>query len=181
MKRFLMCAIVLMASVALNVLMAQTPEEMQASKERYAKLEKAIQKAPKECSVKDVDKLAASVTATMAESVAITPLLEGLYYRSVGKTEDGVTEVTVKKPTLDECLELSARIALQAKAVQAATESVEPAAKAVKDIKNPLKGAKALKVLDYSKDALAVVAEETAYQTKAIASIIETIKSADNL
>lgn len=181
MKRFFMCAILLMASVALNVLMAQTPEEMQASKERYAKLEKAIKNAPKDCSVPDVDKLAASVTATMAESVGITPLLEGLYYRSIGQTEDGVTEVTVKKPTLDECLELSARIALQAKAVQAATESVEPAAKAVKDIKNPLKGAKALKVLDYSKDALSVVAEETAYQTKAIASIIETVKSADNL
>lgn len=181
MKRFLMCAIVLMASVALNVLMAQTPEEMQASKERYAKLEKALKKTPKDCSVSGVDGLAASVTLTMIESVRITPLLEGLYYRSVGKTEDGVTEVTVKKPTLEECLELSEAITVQAAAVKAATELVEPAAKQVKEIKNPLTGAKALKSLNYSKDALAVVAEETTYQTKAIASIIETIKSADNL
>ena len=176
-----MCAILLMASVALNVLMAQTPEEMEASKERYAKLEKAIKNVPKDCSVFDVDKLTLEVTKVMNNSVGITQSLEDLYYRSVGKTEDGVTEVTVKKPTLEECLELSAKIASQAKAVQETTESVEPAAKAVKDIKNPMKGVKALKSLNYSKDALAVVAEETAYQTKAIASIIETIKSADNL
>ncbi len=181
MKRFFMCAILLMASVALNVLMAQTPEEMQASKERYAKLEKAIKKAPKDCNVPSVDGLAASVTLTMVESVQITPLLEGLYYRSVGQTEDGVTDVTVKKPTLEECTALSTKIAVQAAAVKAATELVEPAAKELKTVKNPIALAKATKSLDYSKDALAVVAEETAYQTKAIASIIETIKSADNL
>lgn len=170
-----------MVSVVLGELIAQTPEEMNASKERCAKLEKLSEKAPKQCNVKSVDGLAGSTTVVLAESIEITPLLEGLYYRSIGQTEDGVTDVTVKKPTLEECTELSSRIAVQAVAVKAATELIEPTAADLKTLKNPRVAAKAVKSLDYSKDALIILGEETAYQTKAIASIIETIKSADNL
>ena len=181
MKKFFLCVMLLMTSVVLNVLSAQTSDELKASKDRYAKLEKLSKKAPKECNVPSVDGLAGSTTLVMIESLQITPLLEGLYYRSIGQTEDGVTDVTVKKPTLEECTALSTKITVQAAAVKAATELIKPATEELKTVKNPITLGKATKSLNYSKDALVIVGEETTYQLKAIASIIETIKSADNL
>ena len=110
----------MMALVCAVSVSAQTAEEMQASKERAAKLEKLVQ--PKNCGIATVDGLTSSAGLVAVESIQITPLLQGMYYRSIGQTEDGVTDVTVKKPTLEELTELSARIGTQAAAVAAATK-----------------------------------------------------------
>ena len=168
-------------SLSTNVLMAQTPEEMKESSLRAEKLEKLSKKAPKQTEITSIDGLAASTTIVMLESIAITSILQNLYYRSIGQTEDGVTDVTVKKPTLEECLTLSKRITEQSVAVKATNELIQKAADELKTVKNPMKMAKASKSLDYSKDALGVVGLETTFQLKAIESIIQTVKSADNL
>lgn len=161
---------------------AQTPEELNASKDRYAKLEKLVKKgSPKETGLASVDGLAVGSTAVMAESLQITPLLDNLYARSIGETKEGVTDVTLKKPTLEECMELSARIAKQALVAKETSERVQNVVSEVKGVKNPMTAGKAVKSLDYSKDVILIVGLESVYQAKAIASIIATIKSADNL
>lgn len=158
---------------------AQTQEEMDASKERYAKLQKL--KDPGKVGSTNIDALAVSSTKILATSLEITPQLENFYYRSIGQSEDGVTDVTVKKPTLEECVELSGMIALQTLAIKKATESIEAASGELKGIKNPMKAGKAGKSLNYSKDVLSLTGLESTFQAKAIAEIIETIKTGDNL
>lgn len=167
--------------LSMNVLYAQTSDELKESSLRMEKLEKLSKKAPKETGIASIDGLAGSTTLVMVESIAITPILNNLYYRSIGQTEDGVTDVTVKKPTVEECVTLSQRITEQSIAVKATNELVKKAADELKTEKNPMKLAKATKSLDYSKDALGIVGLETTFQLKAIESIIETVKSTDNL
>ena len=175
MKKVLFCAMALMCAISVS---AQTAEEIQAAKDRTAKLEKLVQ--PKNCGLAKIG-LTSAAGLVAAESIQITPLLQGMYYRSIGQTEDGVTDVTVKKPTLDELKELSARIGLQAVAVAAAVKLVPEAGTELSTVKNPLKLKGATKALKYSKDVLAIVGEESAFQTKAIAEMIKTASSDDNL
>ena len=169
----------MMALVCAVSVSAQTAEEMQASKERAAKLEKLVQ--PKNCGIATVDGLTSAAGLVAVESIQITPLLQGLYYRSIGQTEDGVTDVTVKKPTLEELTELSARIGTQAAAVAAAMKLVPAAGEELKGVKNPMKLATATKSVKYSKDVLEIVGVESAFQVKAIADMIKTATSNDNL
>ena len=169
----------MMALVCAVSVSAQTAEEMQASKERAAKLEKLVQ--PKNCGIATVDGLTSAAGLVAVESIQITPLLQGLYYRSIGQTEDGVTDVTVNKPTLEELTELSARIGTQAAAVAAATKLVPAAGEELKGVKNPMKLAAATKSVKYSKDVLEIVGVESAFQVKAIADMIKTATSNDNL
>lgn len=176
MKKVVLCMMALVCAVSVS---AQTAEEMQASKERAAKLEKLVQ--PKNCGIATVDGLTSAVGLVAVESIQITPLLQGLYYRSIGQTEDGVTDVTVKKPTLEELTELSARIGTQAAAVAAATKLVPAAGEELKGVKNPMKLAAATKSVKYSKDVLEIVGVESAFQVKAIADMIKTATSNDNL
>lgn len=152
---------------------------MQASKDRSAKLEKLSQ--PKSCGVVAIDALTASTGIIASESTEITTPLQGMYYRSIGQTKDGVTDVTVKKPTLAELQELSARIATQAIAVSAAVKLVPEASKELSAIKNPLKLKAPTAAVKYSKDALAIIGEESAFQVKAIADMIKTASSGNNL
>ncbi len=176
MKKVVLCMMALICAVSVS---AQTAEEMQASKERAAKLEKLVQ--PKNCGIATVDGLTSAAGLVAVESIQITPLLQGLYYRSIGQTEDGVTDVTVKKPTLEELTELSARIGTQAAAVAAATKLVPAAGEELKGVKNPMKLAAATKSVKYSKDVLEIVGVESAFQVKAIADMIKTATSNDNL
>lgn len=176
MKKVVLCMMALVCAVSVS---AQTAEEMQASKERAAKLEKLVQ--PKNCGIATVDGLTSAAGLVAVESIQITPLLQGLYYRSIGQTEDGVTDVTVKKPTLEELTELSTRIGTQAAAVAAATKLVPAAGEELKGVKNPMKLAAATKSVKYSKDVLEIVGVESAFQVKAIADMIKTATSNDNL
>lgn len=176
MKKILIFALALMCSIGIS---AQTAEGIQASKDRAAKLEKLEQ--PKDCGIAAIDALTSAAGLVAAESIQITPLLQGMYYRSIGKTEDGVTDVTVKKPTVAELTELSTRIGLQAAAVADAVKNVPDASKELSTIKNPMKLKAPTKALNYSKDVLKIVGEESAFQVKAIAEMIKTASSGDNL
>ncbi|MBR3918795.1 MAG: hypothetical protein IKJ59_08685 [Clostridia bacterium] len=179
MRFFSFLLVVLMIST--NVVSAQTNEEMQASQKRYEKLAKMCKKEPKKTGIKDVDVYVAAVYTSAIAAVATTEQLQGLYYRQIGQTQDGVTDVTVKKPTVNELTELSATIATQALAITAAAKSAESAVKTSTEQKNPMVAAKIAKALAFTKDAYPVIVEESAFQTKAIAEMIETAKSSENL
>ena len=176
MKKVLFCAMALLCAISVS---AQTKEEFQASKARAEKLEKLAQ--PKSCKIAEVDALTTAAGTIAAESVQITPLLQGMYFRSIGETEEGITDVTVKKPTVEELMELSGRIALQAVAVKTAAELVPAAGSALKSIKNPMQLKAPTQAVNYGKDVLAIAGEESVFQAKAIAEMIKTAQEGDNL
>lgn len=176
MKKVLLCMVALVCAAGVS---AQTAEEIQASKERAEKLEKLVQ--PKNCGLEKIDELTSAAGLVATESVQITPLLQGLYYRSIGQTEDGVTDVTVKKPTLEELMELSARIKRQADAVAETAKLVPEASKELSTIKNPMKLKAPTQAVKYSKDVLEIVGVESAFQVKAIAEMIKTATSGNDL
>lgn len=76
-------------------------KEIAKSSERNEKILKL--EAPKSSSIASLDDLTVNVGATALESTNITPLLQNLYYRSIGETKDGIADVTIKKPSLEEC------------------------------------------------------------------------------
>lgn len=176
MKKVVLCMMALVCAVGAS---AQTAEEMQASVERAARLEKLI--PPKECGIPTIDGLTTDAGLVAVESVQITPLLQGMYYRSIGQTEDGVTDVTVKKPTLDELMELSVRIGAQALAVTDATQRISAASEELSKIKNPIKLKAPAACVKYAKDVLEIVGVESAFQVQTIADMIKTATSNDNL
>ena len=164
-----------------NVANAQTKEEMEASQARYEKLVKLCKKEPKKTNIPEVDTYVTSVYTSAVAAAATTEQLQGLYYRQIGESKDGVTDVTVKKPTLEELTSLSATIAAQAVSITSAAKSAEAAVQASKGEKNPMKVAKIAAALAFTKDAYPILVEESALQTKAIAEMIETAKTSDNL
>lgn len=164
-----------------NVANAQTKEEMEASQARYEKLVKLCKKEPKKTNIPEVDTYVTSVYTSAVAAAATTEQLQGLYYRQIGESKDGVIDVTVKKPTLEELTGLSATIAAQAVSITGAAKSAEAAVQASKGEKNPMKVAKIAAALAFTKDAYPILVEESALQTKAIAEMIETAKTSDNL
>ncbi|MCD8318797.1 MAG: hypothetical protein LUC45_08195 [Paraprevotella sp.] len=170
----------LLLATGLSTMQAQTKEDMQAAKERCEKLTKLLDNKPKSTSIPDVDQYVDWVNTAAATSMANSEQLRNLYYRSIGETEDGVTDVTVKKPTLEELTQLSTTIAAQAVSMKEAVSSAQKAATAAKDAKGRAT-VKAAKALAYTKDAYPILVEETEAQGKAIAAMIETAKTAKNL
>lgn len=181
MKKLLLVFVTIFMVAGLNVANAQTKDEMKASQERMEKLAKLCQKEPKSTGVADVDMYVRKVYDSAILSMATTEQLQNLYYRSIGETKDGVTDVNVKKPTIDELTTLSATIAAQAITVKDAATIADKALAASKSQKNPMKAAKIATVLGFTTDAYPVIVEESAAQTKAIAAMIETAKTAKNL
>ena len=78
-------------------------------------------------------------------------------------------------------MSLSVTIAKQAEAITEAGKSAADAVNASKKEKNPMKGAKIAAALAFTKDAYPILVEESALQTKAIAEMIETAKTSENL
>ena len=179
-KLVMMLTVVFMVS-CVNFVNAQTKEEMEASQARYEKLVKLCEKKPKSTSVSEVDVYVKKVYDAAILSMATAEQLQNLYYRQIGETKDGVTDVTVKRPTVEELTALSATIAAQSVTVKGASDSAEAALSASKNQKNPMKAAKVATALGFTKDVYPILVEELAAQTKAIAEMIETAKTANNL
>lgn len=165
--------------IGANLLFAQTKEEIAKSSERNEKILKL--EAPKSSSIASLDDLTVNVGATALESTNITPLLQNLYYRSIGETKDGIADVTIKKPSLEECKELAARILKQTEKVQQISSLISNVTNETSSIKNPLKLPKILSSLNYAKTAISLLGEESIFQAKAIKSIINTISTGNNL
>ncbi len=143
---------------------------------RKAKFEKLS--APSSTGLASVDQLATSATAMLISTKNVNTIVPEMYKRTIGESVDGVTDVTVKKPTLDELVALGANIATQVVAVTEASKIVEQATGDVKTL-SPLQAPKALKSLNFSKDVISLVAPELALSLKVVNNLIATMKAKD--
>jgi len=147
------------------------------AKEREAKIAKL--EPPKTSGVSSVDALATNSFILLTSTKDINTQVPEMYKRTIGETVDGVTDVTVKKPTKEELATLALTIATQIKAVADASASVAGASADVKSA-SPMQAPKATKALNYSKDALALAGPELQMNLKVINNLIATLKSSNN-
>lgn len=144
------------------------------------KLEKAIEKAPNPCGETDVDAFVDGCKASAVGATSSAKQLQDFYKRQIGETIDGVTDVTITKPTMEEWLALSASIATQVAGTAELGIASKKAAEAVKKIKGP-KAISLAKPVKWSTDIMPVISEALVEEGKAINQIIETLKSGENL
>jgi hypothetical protein len=149
-------------------------KDAEERKEKIAKLE-----SPKTCGVASIDGLAGNSTSILTSTKDINTQVPEMYKRTIGETVDGVTDVTVKKPTKEELATLALTLATQIKAVADATASVAGASADVKTA-SPMAAGKATKSLNYSKEALALAGPELQMNLKVVNNLIATLKSANN-
>ena len=191
MKKLLFVTALSFFAVTMVSAQEKTTEELKAEREvlkaerksetfqeRQKKL--AELKDPGSTSVGSIDAVAANSTTALIETKKNNELIPELYKRTIGESIDGVTDVTVKKPTLEELLAVSESILKTTKAVAASGVEI---AKAQGDIKSAgmLKAAKATKSVNYSKDVNSLLGAELSYQGKLIQNLIATLKSSKNL
>lgn len=149
-------------------------KEAQERQKKLAKLE-----APKDCGITSIDQLAVSSATILGTTKNINIVVPEMYKRTIGETIDGVTDVTVKKPTPSELLDLSLNIATQIKTIADASSAVANASNDVKSA-SPMQAPKATKSLNFTKDVLAITSSELQLSAKIVANLIETLKSANN-
>lgn len=123
-----------------------------------------------------IDGLAASCSEIAVNSIKISPLLEKVYYGSLGQNSDGIKDASVKKPTIEEISELNDRITKQISLVKDAALILPVVTLEAKAIRNPLKVIAPLASLKYSKKVLAIAGEESAFQAKLLAQIMKNLK-----
>jgi hypothetical protein len=170
---------------------AKTQDELKAEREvlkaemkskealdRKAKLEKMT--VPKPTNINSIDVLARSTANLLVTEKNINTLLPEMYKRTVGESVDGITDVTVTKPSLDELKALATNIAVQIKSVADISSTIP---KASEDIKSAslFQAPAALKSLNFSKDALVLLAPELQLNLKVVNNLIATLLSSKNL
>lgn len=184
-----MCLFTMVCSVN-----AQIKDDIQKSKERATKL-RALCDDYKASENANVDGYGDAVKNAAVLAIANSVQLENMYKRQIGETQDGVTDITIAKPTLDEWVTFATTVAGEAASIKAATDKVQAAANEAKKMteeaskqKNPMKAAKAVKtakaataVVEFGNIATPILVEESAAQAKAVNTIIETLKSGKNL
>lgn len=173
-----------------NVSAQQTADELKAEREvlkaemkskdaeeRKVKFEKLSE--PKASGISSVDGLAANSAKLLVSTKEINSLIPEMYKRTVGESVDGVTDVTVKKPTLAELTSLGTNIASQIKSVSDASASVTSAASDVKSA-GVMQAPKGAKSLNFSKEVIGLVLPEMSLNLKVVNNLIATLKSSGN-
>lgn len=147
------------------------------AEERKIKFEKLTE--PKISGIPSVDALADNSAKMLVSTKEINALIPEMYKRTVGESIDGVADITVKKPTLDELETLGTNIASQIKTVSDASASI---AALSSDIKNAgmMQAPKGIKSLNFSKDVLGLVLPELSLNLKVLNNLIATLKSSGN-
>lgn len=151
--------------------------KLKESEERKKKLKELSKPDPTD--LKNIDQLATNTTKSLESTIEFNVLVPEMYKRTIGETIDGVTDVTVKKPSGKELLALAENIANQIKSVSELSKAVPAASDEVKSA-GFMKAAKAAKSLNYSKDVLAITAPELELNLKVVKNLIETLKSSGN-
>ena len=146
--------------------------------ERKAKFESLT--VPKETKFNSVNVLAQSTSDLLVTEKNINTLLPEMYKRTVGESIDGITDVTVKKPTMDELVALGVNIAVQIKSVADVAKTIPNVSEDIKSA-SPFQAPPALKSLNFSKDVLALLAPELELNLKVVNNLIATLKSSKNL
>lgn len=180
MKKFFFVTVALL-TMSVSFCFGQTKEDIKASVDRCAKLEKLCSKQPKQTGVTDVDTYVQGVYNAAVLSAASSKQLQDLYYRQIGETKDGVTDVNIKKPTVEELVALGTTLTAEGVSVADAAKGAEAATKASSTNKNPMKAAKIASALAFTKDAYPVLLEESKAKVAAIKQMIETAKTANNM
>lgn len=180
MKKIFLTFVALFA-IGLGVCQAQVTRDSIVNADRLAKLEKFCKKQPASTGIKEVDAYTSAVYTAAVAALASNEQLLNLYSREVGETKDGVTDVTVTKPTLQDWTVLSATVAAEVVSLTEAGKLAAKATTALKDFKDPMKAAKAAKIMKASTELYPLLGEEIAAQGNAVKSIIETLKSGRNL
>ncbi len=170
-----------MLCFATNFVMAQNPEKMQQMRDRRVEMIKLHESQPKGVGEADVDAYITALYAAAGLSISLTEQLDGLYYRSIGQTVDGVTDVTVKKPTAEELTKLGATITAQGLTVTAAVKLAQAATNSAAKVKNPGVKAKIAKGLAATAKISPLLVSETAAQAECIAEMIKTATTANKL
>ena len=173
---------------------AQIKDDIQKSRERAEKLQKLCDNY-KTSGNANIDGYGNAVKDAAILAIANSVQLENMYQRQIGETQDGVTDVTVTKPTLDEWITFATTVGGEAASIKKATDKAVAAANEVKTLtenaskeKNKLKAVKAVStakaataIINFGNEATPILVEESAAQAKAVQAIIETIKSGKNL
>lgn len=173
---------------------AQIKDDIQKSRERAEKLQMLCD-GYKESGNANVDGYGNAVRDAAVLAIANSVQLEDMYKRQIGETTDGVTDVTISKPTLEEWIAFSATVLGEAASIKTAVDQAqavaEEAAKMAENAskeKNPMKAAKAAKtakaaaaVVEFGNEATPILLEESAAQANTVKTIIETLKSGKNL
>ncbi|GAB6393816.1 MAG: hypothetical protein MdMp024_0128 [Bacteroidales bacterium] len=157
----------------------QLTSELKSKKVQERKDKLANLKAPGAVGLESVDGLAVSATKLLVGTTKLNETVPEMYKRTIGETVDGVTNVTVEKPTLEELTALAGEIAIIISGVTDAQNSVKKVTDDVKSI-SPLKAKNALKSLNYSKDVLSLTLPELQLNAKIVANLIETLKTSGN-
>lgn len=194
MKRILF--FIVMTLCAMTTFAQETKEQIRKSEERAKNLQILLNKySYTNCGDGIIDGFGNSVRDAAILAIANSVKLEGLYYRQIGQTKEGVTDVTIVKPKLEDWIELLTTVTGEAASIKnavdnakAAGEQMKQIAENAKDNKNPMKMAKLAKmakgagvVMEFGNAATPILLEESAEQVKAVQKIIETIKSGKNL
>lgn len=194
MKRILF--FIVMTLCAMTTFAQETKEQIKKSEERAKNLQILLDKySDTNCGDGIIDGFGNSVRDAAVLAIANSVKLEGLYYRQIGQTKDGVTDVTIVKPKLEDWTELLTTVTGEAASVKNAVDNAKAAGEQMKQIaenaknnKNPMKMAKLAKmakgagvVMEFGNAATPILLEESAEQVKAVQKIIETIKSGKNL
>ena len=181
--------------MAISVANAQSmKEQVTKSVERAEKLQKLCE-GYKACGNAGIDGYGNSIKEAAIFAIANSEQLENFYKREIGESKDGVQDVTIKKPSLEDWITLSTTIAGEGAKIKEAVDKAKDAAEGAKNIaqeaasiKNPMKAPKAMKnakaasaVVEFGNAATPILLEESAAQAKAIGEIINTLKSGGNL
>ena len=134
---------------------AQTAEEKQASAER---LEKLRMEQPKACGVQQIDDLAAKCKTMADATLGVAAVTETLSTGDTDALAEQAADLTKRLHGIGNDLSETTRMM--------------GAGEALGSIKNPMKIKSATKALNYSKEVIALVTPETAYQGKVVAAMV---------
>ena len=113
----------------------ETKEQIQKSEERAKNLQILLDKySDTNCGDGIIDGFGNSVRDAAVLAIANSVKLEGLYYRQIGQTKDGVTDVTIVKPKLEDWTELLTTVTGEAASIKNAVDNAKAAGEQMKQL-----------------------------------------------
>lgn len=180
MKKILLTLAVMMTAFSFSVNAQTVSADFTSLDNLIAKLSKACDKAPKPTGEGDIDGFVEGNRIAALGAVASAEKLHTLYSRQIGETKNGVTDIDVNKPTLEDWMELGTAVATQAAGMAELGVSAQKAAESVKNA-DKMKALKLVKPVKWATDIMPVTGEALAEEGKAIDQIIKLLKSEKNL
>ena len=172
MKKFLLGMVAMIATFSFSASAQSVSADFTSLDKLVEKLAKACEKAPKPSGVAEVDAFLDGNVKAALGAVASAEQLHNLYSRQIGETKDGVQDVTVTKPTLEDWTNLAATVVTQTAGLAELGIAGKNAAEAVKGA-DKMKALKLAKPVKWSTDLMPVTVEALAEEAKAIDQIIK--------